>query len=183
MTHAHLPLLNDTQIAKEVNDCRQIVMQHGPNGDAYAIPFNDGYSNQRVVTALSTYATFAKGAGGTPQLADCGGKCEILNADGTYNLNNRYALKSWSHDTYSVGKTEAQIFDGFKAAVNKSESDYGNRIVKVPVITYHEINKGGVYPSQALFDQEMKYLKDNGFEAITMSDITYDTTTGEFVKR
>ena len=92
-------------------------------------------------------------------------------------------MKSWSHDTYSVGKTEAEIFEGFKAAVSKSESDYGSRIVKVSVITYHEINKGGVYPSQALFEQEMKYLKDNGFEAITMSDIIYDTTIGEFLKK
>lgn len=180
MTHARLSLLNDTQIVKEVNDCRPIVMQHGSNGEAYALPFNDGYNNQRVVTALSPYTNYAKGSGGNPQLADCGGNCEILKADGTYNLYNRYIMRSWSHDTYSVGRTEAQIFDGFKAAVSKTDSDYDGRLVKVPIITYHEINKGGSFPSQALFEQEMKYLKDNGFQTITMGDITYDSVLGEF---
>lgn len=62
MTHASPPLLNDTQIASEVGDCRPIVMQHGSNGEAYAIPFNDGRNEPRVITALSPYANFAKGA-------------------------------------------------------------------------------------------------------------------------
>lgn len=92
-------------------------------------------------------------------------------------------MRAWSHDTYSVGRTEAEIFEGFKAAVSKTEADFDGRIVKIPIITYYGINTGGVSPSQALFHQEMKYLKDNGYETITMGDLTYDASTGALHRR
>lgn len=179
MTHAHLPALTDDQLVQEVGGCKETVMAHGSTGDAYAIPFNEGDDDQRVVTAISKFYKFGKGDGGSPQPADCGGNCEILNDDGTYNRDNRYTVMQWSHDTYSVNRTEQEILDGFIRAVNTGEVD-STGILKIPIITYHRINEGGTSPSVSLFASEMKYLHDNGFIALGMDDITYDPVAKKF---
>lgn len=182
MTHAHLPAMTDAQIDAEIGDCKNILVnQHGSSGVFYALPFNDGATDERIVTKISQYHSFGKGAGGTPQLANCGGNCEIRNSDGTYNPKNRYTMMQWSHDTYSAGKTEGQILDGFKATVNGVDVDVYGNIVKMPIITYHRINEGGASPSQSLFGSEMQYLHDNGFWSLTMDDLQYDSTAKKFV--
>ena len=164
MTHEHLPAMTDTQINSEIGDCKNILVnRHGSSGIFYALPFNDGAANERVVTKISQHHSFGKGAGGAPQLANCEGNCEMRDADGTYNQKNRYTMAQWSHDTYSAGKTKGQILDGFKKAANGGNVDVYGNIIKMPIITYHKINEGGVSPSQSLFGSEMQYLHDNGF--------------------
>ena len=179
MTHAHLPTLTDDQLMQEIGGCKEMIMEYSSTGDAYAIPFNDGDDDHRVVTAISKFHKFGKGDGSTPQRADCGGNCEILNEDGTYNRDNRYTMMQWSHDTYSEDRTEQEILDGFIRAVNTGEVD-STGISKIPIITYHRINEGGVSPSVSLFASEMKYLRDNGFIALGMDDITYDPVAKKF---
>ena len=179
MTHAHLQRLTDDQIAQEVGGCKEMVVQHSSTGDAFAIPFNEGDDDQRVVTAISKFHSFGKGDGGSPQPADCGGNCELLNGDGTYNKDNRYTMMQWSHDTYSAGRTEQEILDGFKRAVSTGNVDSAG-IVKIPIVTYHQINAGGASPSASLFASEMQYLRDNGFTALGMDDITYDAAAKKF---
>jgi hypothetical protein len=188
MTHAHLPTLTDGQIVREISGCKGILMQHGSTGDAYAIPFDEGHDDPRVVGIISKIHSYGKGAPGIPQRADCGGNCEITNADnGTYNENNKYTMEQWSHDAYSrnsgSGRTEQEILDGFVKAVNTAEVDASGQIVKVPIITYHRINEGGTSPSTSLFAAEMKYLRDNGFRTIGMNDITYDAQAEKFKLR
>jgi peptidoglycan/xylan/chitin deacetylase (PgdA/CDA1 family) len=179
MTHARLPALTDKQIEVEVGGCKDMVVRHGSTGAAYAIPFNEGNDDRRIVTAISKIHSYGKGDGGNPQPADCGGNCEILNDDGTYNKHNRYTMVQWSHDVYSKGRTEQEILDGFIQAVNSGIAD-SEGIVKIPIITYHRINEGGASPSTSLFESEMKYLRDNGFRAIGMDDITYDPVAKKF---
>lgn len=180
MTHAHLPALADDQLTQEVGGCKEMVMEHGSDGEAYAIPFNDGDDDQSVVAAISKFHKFGKGDGGSPQPADCGGNCEILNGDGTYNRDNRYTMMQWSHDTYSAGgRTEQEILAGFITAVNTGDVDSGG-ISKIPIITYHQIDAGGASPSASLFASEMKYLRDNGFITLGMDDIAYDPVAKKF---
>ena len=46
----------------------------------------------------------------------------------------------------------------------------------IPIIAYHDIDEEKAIDSTDtnLFNQEMKYLHDNGFKVITMSDLGYD---------
>jgi hypothetical protein len=80
----------------------------------------------------------------------------------------------------------AQMFVKFVTAVN-SEYSYNNDGVTraIPIIVYHTLVN---YPDLSdsnrpidttlnLFDAEMKYLHDNGFKVITMSDLGYDTNS------
>ena len=179
MTHARLPTLTDKQIEAEVGGCKEMVVRHGSSGDAYAIPFNEGNDEWRIVTAISKIHSYGKGDGGNPQLVDCGGNCEILNDDGTYNKHNRYTMVQWSHDSYSSGRSEPEVLDGFIQAVSRGVAD-SDGILKIPIITYHRINAGGTSPSTSLFESEMKYLHDNGFKTIGMDDITYDSVAKKF---
>ncbi len=46
----------------------------------------------------------------------------------------------------------------------------------IPIIAYHDIDYAKAIDSTDinLFNQEMKYLHDNGFKVIPMSDIGYE---------
>jgi peptidoglycan/xylan/chitin deacetylase (PgdA/CDA1 family) len=80
----------------------------------------------------------------------------------------------------------AQMFVKFVTAVNSQSSYNKDGIVRaIPIIIYHIIVN---YPDLSdsnrpidttlnLFDAEMKYLHDNGFKVITMSDLGYDTNS------
>ena len=176
MTHTHLPALTDEQVATQIRDCKEMVMQHGSTGDAFAIPFNDGDEDPRIISIIGNFHAYGKGSGGAPQPADCGGNCETTNADGTYNKNNRYTMEQWSHDAFirSDNMTKQQILDGFVKTVNLGEVDADGDIVEIPIIMYHRINEGGTSPSTSLFESEMQYLRDKGFRTIGMDDITYN---------
>lgn len=182
MTHTHLPTLTDEQVAAQIRDCKEMVMQHGSTGDAFAIPFNDGNEDPRIIDIISKIHAYGKGAGGAPQPADCGGNCETTNADGTYNKDNRYTMKQWSHDAFirNGNMTGQQLLDSFIETVNTGEVDVDGNIVEIPIIMYHRINEGGTSPSASLFEAEMQYLRDNGFRTLGMDDITYDPQGKKF---
>ena len=51
----------------------------------------------------------------------------------------------------------------------------------IPIIGYHKIDTGkDYYTSPALFEQEMKYLYENGFKVITLADLGYDENQQRF---
>ena len=49
----------------------------------------------------------------------------------------------------------------------------------ISIIAYHDINNNRAVdgPDTNLFDQEMRYLHDNGFKVIPMDDIRYNENT------
>src|SRR5215212_299111 len=77
----------------------------------------------------------------------------------------------------------SQMFEKFVTAVNSQYGYNKDGIVRaIPIIVYHILVN---YPDLSdsnrpidttlnLFDAEMKYLYDNGFKVITMSDLGYD---------
>jgi peptidoglycan/xylan/chitin deacetylase (PgdA/CDA1 family) len=76
-----------------------------------------------------------------------------------------------------------QMFEKFVTAVNSQYSYNKDGIVRaIPIIIYHTIvtypdlsySNRHVDTTLNLFDAEMKYLHDNGFKVITMSDLGYD---------
>ncbi len=52
----------------------------------------------------------------------------------------------------------------------------------IPIIVYHRIdNSGAQYSTNvSLFAEEMKYLHDNGFKVISLTDLVYDNATNSF---
>ena len=132
--------------------------------------------------------------------------CRTHFSNGTLTPSNRYSINSWAHKhaekTCSPDTTNtdtgtctnivrheydnAQMFHKFVSAVN-NQSNYNNdgKVRAIPIIVYHILVN---YPDLSdsnrpidttvnLFDAEMKYLHDNGFKVITMSDLGYDEDT------
>jgi peptidoglycan/xylan/chitin deacetylase (PgdA/CDA1 family) len=132
--------------------------------------------------------------------------CSTQFSDGTLTPSNRYSINSWAHKhvekTCSPDTTNTdtgtctnivrheydndQMFHKFVSAVN-NQSNYNNdgKVRAIPIIVYHIlVNYADLSDSNRpidttvnLFDAEMRYLYDNGFKVLTMSDLGYDTNS------
>ena len=78
------------------------------------------------------------------------------------------------------------MLDRFIEVVN-SQRQYnkvppGQAVEAIPIIVYHRVeNSGAQYSTDvSLFAEEMKYLHDNGFKVISLTDLIYDNATNSF---
>jgi peptidoglycan/xylan/chitin deacetylase (PgdA/CDA1 family) len=109
--------------------------------------------------------------------------------EGCSTNGNDVSSSSSDSDTCKKFRYEydnSQMFEKFITAVNSQYSYNNDGMVRaIPIIVYHIIVN---YPDLSdsnrpidttlnLFDAEMKYLHDNGFRIITMSDLGYDTNS------
>ena len=54
-------------------------------------------------------------------------------------------------------------------------NNQAGKIVSIPIIGYHFIGNSTSYDTSIeLFDREMKYLHDNGFKVLTLTDLGYN---------
>jgi hypothetical protein len=90
------------------------------------------------------------------------------------------------------------IFNAFVEEIN-SQTQYNTNgtINAIPIIVYHNVdyrhgtNSSNIPPEWLdstidvnLFEQEMKYLHDNGFQVLTMSDLGYNQTSNSlYIKK
>jgi peptidoglycan/xylan/chitin deacetylase (PgdA/CDA1 family) len=129
--------------------------------------------------------------------------CSTSFSDGTLTPANRYSINSWAHkhieddcsanDSSGSGGDDcsgvrhkydnSQMFQKFITAVNSQNTYNKDGIVgAIPIVVYHIIvNYADLSDSNRpidttlnLFDAEMKYLHDNGFKVLTMSDLGYN---------
>jgi hypothetical protein len=101
------------------------------------------------------------------------------NNDGTLNYANRYDIKEVSHNGLDTDYShdDTQIFKKFIQLVNNQINfNKDGKINAIPIIGYHNIEDDKAITSKdvSLFDAEMKYLHDNRFKVLTMSDLGYD---------
>ena len=95
------------------------------------------------------------------------------------NYANRYDIKENSHNGLDIrySHDDSQIFEKFVELVN-SQTNYNKdgKINAIPIIGYHNMEDDKAITSTGvnLFYKEMKYLHDNGFKVLTMSDLGYN---------
>ncbi|HVD08392.1 MAG TPA: hypothetical protein VNB67_08105, partial [Nitrososphaeraceae archaeon] len=105
--------------------------------------------------------------------------CKTYTDNGTPTYANKYSIRNWSHDFEKVENsyTDPQALERFIEVVN-SQSKYNQdgTIEAIPIIMYHGIgdNKKDSVTDIDLFQKEMKYLYDNKFNVITISDFAYN---------
>ena len=115
--------------------------------------------------------------------------CREYSDDGRLNLVNRYTIRGWSHDSeraFNLFSDEymlhrfIEVVDGQDEYNNNDNNDIDDsRISAIPIIIWHNIAnnvKDDPYTTTSvdLFESEIKYLSDNGFTVLTMSDLEYD---------
>ena len=122
--------------------------------------------------------------------------CSPYSSNGTPKPTNRYAMKEWSHDRekdkiyeskylgqdpHGEKVNEAMLEQFIKILERQTEFDKDGKINAIPIVAYHRLDTNKDFDtSPELFEQEMKYLYENGYNVITLSDLGYDENQERF---
>jgi hypothetical protein len=105
--------------------------------------------------------------------------CRTYSNDGSLSYASKYRIKERTHNALDTRylHNDTQVFEQFVELVD-SQTNYNKNgtINAIPIIGYHDIDNKKTITSTnvSLFDAEMKYLHDNGYRVLTMSDLGYD---------
>ena len=143
--------------------------------------------NATVVNTVSKYFEMARSANRPLMFLNCFDSdsnddqssqidCRTYSAAGIPNVMSKYSIVGWSHDylrrKYSYD--DLQMLKEFIKTVNSQAKYNGNgQISAIPIIIYHRIDNSGTEYSTSirLFNEEMKYLHDNGFKLILILEL------------
>jgi Polysaccharide deacetylase len=122
--------------------------------------------------------------------------CNPLTADGKLTRTNKLAMREWSHDREHSTLNEKNpqltphgaqmsdlLFNEFVSVVETQNvyNSKAGKIVAIPIIGYHQIlNTSSYDTSIELFDREMEYLYDNGYNVLKLTDLSYNNTGNHF---
>ena len=188
MTHKVLNKLSAADLDYQVGQSKQCLYDHlGVYPTVFSPPHGKGSKNATVIDTIAKYYDIAIGGFVTgPMFLHCDGwkqqqqnDCRTYSNNGTLNYANRYDIKERTHNALDTRylHNDTQIFEKFVELVD-SQTNYNKNgtINAIPIIGYHDIdNKKTITSTDVnLFDAEMRYLHDNGFKVLTMSDIGYD---------
>jgi peptidoglycan/xylan/chitin deacetylase (PgdA/CDA1 family) len=189
MTHRDLSKLSAADLNFEVAQSKKCLVDHGINRNVtiFATPHGDEWNNATIINEISKYYTLADNGFAPLMFLHCDGyknqssqtDCRTYFDNGTLTFANRYSIREWSHNAIDrkYKYNDPAIFQRFVQEVNSQQVyNRNDAIDAIPIIAYHDIDyeKATDSTDTNLFDQEMKYLHDNGFKVITMSDLGYD---------
>jgi peptidoglycan/xylan/chitin deacetylase (PgdA/CDA1 family) len=188
MTHRDLSQLSAADLNFEVAQSKKCLSDHGINSTIFATPHGDEWNNVTIINEISKYYNLADNGFAPLMFLHCDGyKNQSSQADcrtyfdnnDTLTFANRYSIREWSHNGVDrkYRYNDPTIFQWFVQEVNSQQAyNKNSAIYAIPIIAYHNINEERAIDSTDtnLFDQEMKYLHDNGFKVIPMSDIGYN---------
>jgi hypothetical protein len=122
--------------------------------------------------------------------------CNPFTADGTPTRTHKYTIREWSHDREHTSLNEKNpllaphgpeisdmLFTEFVRVVEAQNvyNSKAGKIVAIPIIGYHQIHNTSSYDTSIeLFDREMKYLYDNGYNVLKLTDLSYNNTGNHF---
>jgi hypothetical protein len=116
--------------------------------------------------------------------------CRTYLENGDLNPQNRYSVGEWSEQHIKNGNSfnDQQMFAKFIAAVNSQDRYNTNGVNAIPLIAYHDIvllpdvslSSEPSATTLNLFNAEMKYLHDNGFNVLTFYNLGYDDKNNIF---
>jgi peptidoglycan/xylan/chitin deacetylase (PgdA/CDA1 family) len=122
--------------------------------------------------------------------------CSPHSSDGTPKPTNRYSMKEWSHDRekdkiyeskylgedpHGEKVNEAMLEQFIKILERQTEFNKNEEINAIPIVAYHRLDTNKDFDtSPELFEQEMQYLYENGYNIITLSDLGYDENQERF---
>lgn len=197
MTHAHLNSVSLNKLYYELGFAKHCFAAHGYQVPIFGYPDNLGSDNKTVIGEVAKYYSLARSGSDPLMFLHCNGyikhpqsDCRTSLPDGGLSYTNRYDIRSQSFDHIhsNIELTPTQLFQQFVQRVN-SQLLYnkGGTVNAFPIITYHNLTYSSQIYDQLpstimvpLFAQMMKYLHDNGFKVLTMSQLGYDTTNNVF---
>lgn len=119
--------------------------------------------------------------------------CRTYFDNGTLTYANRYSIRAGDHNyldrTYRHNSTKILV-EFIEVVSSQTKYNSHREINAVPILVYHNFDKLKRNFSAIdqwinsttdinLFDMEMKYIYDNGFKVLTMSDLGYNQTSNQ----
>jgi peptidoglycan/xylan/chitin deacetylase (PgdA/CDA1 family) len=162
MNHDNLDEMSGEEAEKEVADSKKCLENNGVKSvRAFSYPFNGGYENEAVVSKVAEHYEIARTATDPLAFLDSG--------------YDKYAIMGWSHDSErdEYPSDEDMLKRFVEVVESQSEHNANGNINAIPVLVYHNIGheSSDYTTSLDLFESEMKYLKENGFKVISLSDL------------
>lgn len=185
VSHKDLTTVSVADLENEVGGSKQSLLEHGYNSTIFSSPYASGEGNSTITDVIAKYYEIGRR-----------GYAPLVYLDST----DRYSLPVWvDYDLQAMYRDNStMIFNAFVEAIN-SQTQYNTNgtINAIPIIVYHNVdyknstNSSNVSPEWLdstidvnLFEQEMKYLYDNGFQVLTMSDLGYNQTSSSlYIKK
>jgi peptidoglycan/xylan/chitin deacetylase (PgdA/CDA1 family) len=199
MTHTDLNFKSQQDLINEVGGSKQCLLNHGINSNVFAYPANSGNQNATIINAVSNYYDWARSGDAPLAFLHCNGykienNCSPINKRGLIPYENRYDVRNWSdrpktqtQNLLPVPFNSLQMLNQFIEEVNlQSKYNKNGCINAIPIVVYHDFVKDSnltYMPTKSitedgLFTSEMKYLYDNGFKVLKVSDIGYNPING-----
>lgn len=188
MTHRALTEMPPEEMEFEIAESKQCLLENGITSvESFAYPRNDGSDDKNVVETVAKHYEIARTATDPLMYLRCDGfgggqtDCETFAENGELTEVNRYSIMGWSHDSDRVDESldDSQMLQKFIEVVESQTGYNKGQINAVPIVIHHKIDDSGddYATSIDLFEQEMRYLHDNGFTVLDMRDLGYDENT------
>jgi peptidoglycan/xylan/chitin deacetylase (PgdA/CDA1 family) len=208
VSHKDLTTLSANDLEYEVAQSKQSLLEHGINSTIFGPPYAAGWGNSTIVDTISKYYDMARVGFGLLVHLNCDwaydengmhktnqSDCKTYFDNGTLTLANRYSLPVWTDypEQASYGDNSTRILDIFVEIMNyQTQFNSNGTMTAIPIVVFHNIDYKNNNSSNStprwiqdsttdidLFDREMKYLHDNGFKVLTMSDLGYNQTSNK----
>jgi peptidoglycan/xylan/chitin deacetylase (PgdA/CDA1 family) len=193
MEHKDLTKLSDTELAYEVGQSKQCLLNQNINSTIFANPFSTGENNSTIISMVAKYYYLDRAGYGPYAYLKCEALHDIISINQNITCANRYSLETWNHNGYDrlYEHNATKILPEFIAEIQGQAKYVDNRgvIDVIPILVYHNIdhvnNRGdndyvnGSATDVNLFDAEMKYLHDSGIRVLTMADLAYNKTSNQ----
>ena len=208
VSHKDLTTLSANDLEYEVAQSKQSLLEHGINSTIFGPPYAAGWGNSTIVDTISKYYDMARVGFGLLVHLNCDwaydengmhktnqSDCKTYFDNGTLTLANRYSLPVWSDypEQASYGDNSTRILDIFVEIMNyQTQFNSNGTMTAIPIVVFHNIDYKNNNSSNStprwiqdsttdidLFDRKMKYLHDNGFKVLTMSDLGYNQTSSK----
>ena len=190
MSHRDLNGLPYKDLEFEISQSKKCLADHAIRATIFAVPHGDAWNNSTIINEISKYYNLADNGFAHLMYLHCRGyerapnqiDCKTYNERGELNFINRYSIREQSHNAWDqdYAYNDTLIFSKFVNDVN-SQTRYNTNdtINAIPIMAYHAIdNSRRPFSTDiGLFETEMRYLHDNGFNVITMDKIQYDPNT------
>src|SRR6476661_2762396 len=197
MTHTDLNNKSIQSLNYEIGGSKQCLLNHGINSTVFAYPASTGSENATIINIVSKYYDLARSGDAPLAFLHCNGYKKTNDCipfkNGEVKYENRYDIKNWSDRPKAQGTNQdampmnnTQMFSQFIKEVNLQSSYNKNGCINaIPIVVYHNFLIDKNYMEQpdksitdiGLFSKEMKYLHDNGFLVLKISDLGYNQST------
>jgi len=197
MTHTALHNRSQQDLIYEIGGSKQCLIDHGINTTIFAYPASTGSENTTIINIVSKYYDLARSGDAPLAFLHCNGYKKTNDCipfkNGKVKYENRYDIKNWSDRPKAQGTNQdampmnnTQMFSQFIKEVNLQSSYNKNGCINaIPIVVYHNFLIDKNYMEQpdksitdiGLFSKEMKYLHDNGFLVLKISDLGYNQST------